>query len=79
MILYPETAHRVQVELDAVVGRERFPGFEDESSLPYLHSFILELSRWRPPVPLAVPHAVTRDDYFLGGRIAKGTTVYGNI
>jgi hypothetical protein len=35
--------------------------------------------RWRPVVPLAIPHATSKGDVYAGFDIPAGTTVYGNI
>ncbi|KAI0298398.1 cytochrome P450 [Multifurca ochricompacta] len=83
---FPDTATRIQSELDSVVGKDRLPTFEDERSLPYLTAFIKEwqlrapkTKRWRPVVPLAIPHATSKDDVYDGYDIPKGTTVYGSV
>ncbi|KAI0311926.1 cytochrome P450 [Amylostereum chailletii] len=78
MLFYSKT-QKAQAELDRVVGRDRLPTFEDMVTLPYVGAYIKELERWRPVVPLAVPHSVIRDDDFEGYQIPKGTTVYANI
>ncbi|KAI0041114.1 cytochrome P450 [Auriscalpium vulgare] len=78
-LLYPEALKKAQVELDAVVGHGRLPTFDDEKSLPYLSAFIKETTRFRPVVPLAVPHAATADNVYEDYNIRKGTVVYGNI
>ena len=36
---------KAQAELDSVVGRARYPTFDDESSLPYVQAFIKESMR----------------------------------
>ena len=79
MLHNPAAMRKVQEELDRVVGRNCFPTFEDQASLPYLDAFIKELNRWQPIAPLAVPHAVTADDVYEGYFIPKGTTVMPNI
>jgi hypothetical protein len=38
--------------MDAVVGRNRLPNFEDRESLPYTEAICKELYRWLPIVPL---------------------------
>lgn len=78
-VAYPAITMRVQEELDNVVGRDRLPTFDDERSLPYLVAFIKEVTRWRPVVPLAIPHATSKGDVYAGFDIPAGTTVYGNI
>ncbi|THH17243.1 hypothetical protein EW146_g3540 [Bondarzewia mesenterica] len=78
-LLHPSATKKAQAELDAVVGRDRLPTFQDQESLPYIGAFIKEVERWRPVVPLAVPHSVTRDDIYEGYDIPKGATILGSI
>lgn len=52
MLHYPEVMRKAQAELDAVVGRERTPTFEDRENLPYIRALIKETLRWRPIAPL---------------------------
>ena len=78
-ILFPSQMKMVQNEIDRVIGRGRRPTFQDQSALPYVNAWIKELERWRPVVPLAVPHSVIRDDNFEENQIPKGATVYANI
>ncbi|KAI0274536.1 cytochrome P450 [Russula aff. rugulosa BPL654] len=78
-ICFPESLKKTQAELDSVVGRDHMPTFDDKRSLPYLVAFIKEVTRWRPIVPLGVPHATTKADEYDGYDIPKGATVYGNI
>ena len=35
--------------------------------------------RWRPVVPLAIPHATSKGDFYAGYDIPEGAAVYGNI
>ncbi|KAF8263089.1 cytochrome P450 [Lactarius quietus] len=79
VLAYPDIAERIQEELDNVVGRDRLPTFDDERSLPYLGAFIKEVTRWRPVLPLAIPHATSKGDVYAGYDIPAGTAVYGNI
>ncbi|KAI0038259.1 cytochrome P450 [Auriscalpium vulgare] len=78
-VLHPDVAQMLQTELDTVIGRSRLPTFADEPALPYFKAFIKEVMRFRPVVPLAVPHATTADSAYAGYDIPAGTTVYGNI
>jgi hypothetical protein len=36
-------------------------------------------TRWRPAVPLGIPHATTKADVYDAYDIPKGATVYANI
>ncbi|KAG2133694.1 cytochrome P450 [Suillus clintonianus] len=76
--LHPEEQAKVQAELDAVIGRNRVPTFEDENSLPRLRAFVLECQRWRPSAPEGMPHRTTKDVIWENYCIPAGTTVFGN-
>ena len=54
MVMYPEIMLRAQQEIDAVVGRDRLPTFEDSADLPYIAAVIREVLRWRPVAPLGM-------------------------
>jgi cytochrome P450 len=79
MIAFPEVQRRAQVELDAVVGRDRLPTFDDAPRLPYVRAIIEEVIRWRPSAPLGVAHAATEDDWYEGMFIPKGTVCIPNV
>lgn len=52
MMLYPDVQKRAQEEIDAVIGKEQLPTFEDRSSLPYVEAVLRETLRWHPVFPL---------------------------
>ncbi|EGN96539.1 hypothetical protein SERLA73DRAFT_184621 [Serpula lacrymans var. lacrymans S7.3] len=79
MLFNPDVQQKAQLEIDAVVGRNRLPDFSDRPSLPYVEAVFRETLRWRPVVPLGVPHATTNDDNFEGYFIPKGATIVTNI
>ncbi|KAH7913512.1 cytochrome P450 [Hygrophoropsis aurantiaca] len=78
MVLYPEVQQRAQAEIDAVVGDERLPNFDDRAALPYVEAICREVLRWNPVVPLSLPHATSSDDTFNGYYIPKGAIVVIN-
>lgn len=43
MLLYPEAQASAQQELDAVVGRDRVPSFDDYERLPYIRAMVKEV------------------------------------
>jgi hypothetical protein len=43
MILYPGIQQKAHEELDRVVGRDRFPEFNDQESLPYITAICKEV------------------------------------
>ncbi|PPQ63628.1 hypothetical protein CVT24_004381 [Panaeolus cyanescens] len=79
MVLYPDIQSKAQAAIDKVTGRDRLPTFEDRDSLPYIEALIWELLRWRPPLPLNVPHYTIDEDVYKGYYIPKGTVVVANI
>jgi hypothetical protein len=74
-IAYPSFIPTAQAELDAVVGADRLPAFEDMDNLPYVHAIIEEVFRWRHILPTGLPHATTKDDWYNGFLIPKGATI----
>jgi cytochrome P450 len=79
MIAFPEVQRRAQAELDAVVGRDCLPTFDDVPRLPYVRAIIEEVLRWHPSVPLGVAHVATVDDWYEGMFIPKGTVCIPNV
>ncbi|THU78837.1 cytochrome P450 [Dendrothele bispora CBS 962.96] len=79
MILFPEIQARAQEQLDQVVGKSRLPTFADAKHLPYIWAIIKEMLRWRPPLPIGIPHATVADDYYEGYFIPKNSIVIPNI
>lgn len=77
-VLYPDAVRKVQQEIDDLVGTDRLPTFDDIPNLPYVNAFLMEVMRWRPLVPLGIPHSVTQDDEYMGYHIPKGATILPN-
>jgi cytochrome P450 len=56
MTLHPDIQEKAREEVDMVVGRDRFPNFDDKQSMPYLTAVLKEVLRSVPDVcPLAEP------------------------
>jgi len=51
MVLHPDAMHKAQQEIDAVVGKDRLPGFADRDNLPYTNALALEVLRWHSVTP----------------------------
>ncbi|KAJ7598144.1 cytochrome P450 [Mycena floridula] len=79
MTLHNTVQQKLQAEMDAVVGRDRLPTFEDRENLPYLEAFIKEIFRFHIPVPSGIPHCTTADDIHNGYLIPKDSIVICNI
>ncbi|KAJ6024768.1 cytochrome protein [Penicillium herquei] len=77
-VLHKDSVKRAQKEIDALVGDDRLPGFEDVKQLSYMSAFVNETMRWRPIAPEGVPHSLTEDDDYMGYTIPKGSTIIAN-
>lgn len=78
-VTHPSVLEVAHAEIDAIIGSERTPTFDDEMSLPYIRALCKEVLRWRPVAVLGgTPHASSEYDVYRGWRIPKGTTVLGN-
>ncbi|KAJ7670878.1 cytochrome P450 [Mycena polygramma] len=75
MVMYPDVYRKAQAAVDDVVGYRRLPDFEDD--IPYVDAIVREVLRWRPVLPLAIPHAVSEDDVYKGYHIPAGAIVLG--
>ncbi|KAF9466030.1 cytochrome P450 [Collybia nuda] len=78
MAMYPEIQRKAHMELDAVVGPNRLPDFNDRQLLPYINAIVKETMRWQLVAPLGAGHMCTNDDEYGGYFIPKGTLVLGN-
>ncbi|PCH35530.1 cytochrome P450 [Wolfiporia cocos MD-104 SS10] len=79
MLSNPHVLRRARAEIDAVIGSDRMPEFEDEERLPYMVACIKETMRRRPPITMGVPHMAEQDDVYHGYHIPKGSTIIGNV
>ncbi|KAL3884088.1 hypothetical protein ACJMK2_030310 [Sinanodonta woodiana] len=79
LLHYPDVQEKCFDEIQTVLGLKRFPSLDDRSHLPYCEATILETLRIAAVVPLAVPHASTRDVYFKGFRIPKESSILINL
>ncbi|KAJ6553619.1 cytochrome P450 [Mycena vulgaris] len=78
MLVNPTAQKKAQQEIDVAIRPGHPPGFEDEDRLPYVTAVVKEIMRMWPVAPIAVPHAVTKDDIYRGYRIPAGSVVIAN-
>ncbi|KAI1813103.1 cytochrome P450 [Poronia punctata] len=78
MVIFPDAMEAAQKEIDKVCGG-RMPDLNDFPQLPFVRGCVKECLRWMPTTLLGVPHAVIRDDEYMGYRIPKGATVMYNV
>ncbi|TFK33557.1 cytochrome P450, partial [Crucibulum laeve] len=79
MALNPDVQRKAQEEIERVIGTDRLPTYEDRASLPYIEAMYREVMRWRPPLPLGVPHLATDADTYKGYYIPTGAVIVPNI
>ncbi|KAG2361894.1 hypothetical protein BDR07DRAFT_1376907 [Suillus spraguei] len=75
---FPHAQARVHEEMEAVVGSDNPPTFEDWPRLVQVQAFILEALRWRPINPTGFPHRATEDVIWNGICIPAGAIVTGS-
>ena len=70
LVLFPQVQRRAQAELDAVIGRDRLPTFDDRPRLPYIEALCKELIRWKmvTPTGTSFPESHDQNDKPLGFR-----------
>ncbi|KAJ7642170.1 cytochrome P450 [Roridomyces roridus] len=79
LVAYPEVQQRAQAEIDRVVGAERLPSLENVQKLAYIRALILETHRFRPNLPLLMPHATTAPEMVISYMIPSGSTIFVNL
>jgi cytochrome P450 len=80
MLLYPDVQKKAREEIERVVGDKRLPNMDDEREMQYVRGIMKESLRWMPTTILgAVPHAVTKDDTYMGYTIPAGAGVMNNV
>lgn len=68
-----------QKEIDKVIGTDRWPTLDDYDNLPYIRAFVEEVFRFRPVLPIAVPHVSTNVVCYRDYRIPEDSLIFMNI
>uniref|UniRef100_A0A8C0Z8R5 Cytochrome P450 2G1-like n=1 Tax=Cyanistes caeruleus TaxID=156563 RepID=A0A8C0Z8R5_CYACU len=76
LMRHPQVEEKIFKEISQVVGFGRAPALADRSLMPFTDATIHEIQRCSDPIPMNVPHRVTRDTEFRGFCIPKGTDIY---
>ncbi|KAH7886508.1 cytochrome P450 [Phlebopus sp. FC_14] len=79
LVAHPEVQVKAQKEVDDVVGHERLPTWSDIERMPYLRALLEEVNRFRPVGPLALPHAMSRDEWVDGLFFPKDAVLFINL
>nr|WMZ41167.1 cytochrome P450 family 82 subfamily G polypeptide 3 [Ipomoea batatas] len=78
LLNHKDVTKRIQEEIDAKVGRERWVEDSDTDNLVYLQAVVKECMRLYPVVPFIVPHEAIEDCEVCGYHIPKGTQLFVN-
>ncbi|XP_020580887.1 cytochrome P450 98A2 [Phalaenopsis equestris] len=79
LIKNPRVQHKLQDELDRIIGTDRIMTESDFPNLPYLQCVVKESLRLHPPTPLMLPHKSTADVKIGGFDIPKGSNIHVNV
>ncbi|KIJ12415.1 hypothetical protein PAXINDRAFT_137078 [Paxillus involutus ATCC 200175] len=79
LVAHPEVQAKAQKEVDDVVGHDRPPAWSDMEHMPYLRALLEEVNRFRPVGPLALPHAMSQDEWVDGLFFPKGAVLFINL
>ncbi|PVF92948.1 cytochrome P450 [Serendipita vermifera] len=71
-------SQRMFEEIQSVTYGERLLQITDRPNLPYTEATWKEAIRWRPFVPIGIPHMNDRDEIINGYFIPKGTAIHQN-
>nr|GMD78591.1 geraniol 8-hydroxylase-like [Ipomoea batatas] len=75
----PEVIHKLQEEVDAVVGKDNIVEESHIHQLPYLYAVMKETLRLHPTLPLLVPHCPTQTCLVGGYTVPQGSRVFVNV
>lgn len=79
MAKFPDIQHRVQSEIDKVVGKQRAVTLSDRPKLLFAQATILETLRLCSILPFTLPHYTVKDTKLNGYDIDMGTVVFVNL
>jgi cytochrome P450 len=79
LILSLEVQKKAQAEIDAVVGSDRLPSFQDIPNLPYVKAMVTEILRWNSVAPTGVPHRATEDEIIADYFVPKDSIIMCNL
>lgn len=75
MIHNRRVCDKVQAELDAVIGRKRYPTSQDRTQLPYVEAVLSEIMRISNVAPLAIAHRTIETTQFRQYLIPSDTVI----
>ncbi|KAI1653197.1 cytochrome P450 [Daldinia decipiens] len=79
LINYPHVQEKGQIEIDSIVGGDRWPTLGDYDRCPYIRAIVEEIFRFRPVFPVGIPHRSAKETYYRGCRIPEDSIIFMNI
>ena len=79
MVNYPDIQHKIQQEINTVVGNSRRPGLADRPNMPYTEATLMEVMRYMSATPNGVIRKTTKDTEVQGHRLPKDTPVCASL
>ena len=75
LINHPHVQHKIQKEIDNVVGHNRLPHLNDRIKMPYMEASLRELMRIVSVFSLGIAHRATEDTHLGGYFVPKDAMV----
>jgi phospholipid N-methyltransferase len=84
MVLNPEVQKRAQEEIDAVVGGDRLPNFDDRPSLPYIEAVFREVPHFANVInqnltPISRACAIDPSHHSVSARLTDYSRTIRNV
>ncbi|CAE6419189.1 unnamed protein product [Rhizoctonia solani] len=73
-----EAQDRARKEIDVLYDEDTLPAWANEQAMPFVRAVIKEVLRWRPPLPICIPHRLEQDDYYEGHFHPKNSAIICN-
>ncbi|XP_069687544.1 probable cytochrome P450 304a1 [Periplaneta americana] len=75
LMTHPHVQHKIQREIDEVVGRDRLPHLNDRPKMPYMEASLRELMRIVSVFSLGIAHRAVEDTHLGGYFVPKNSMV----
>lgn len=76
---HEDAQRKIQKELDAVVGKARYPCYADFAKMPYTQAAVFEAQRLSSIAPLGIPHRAIETTELCGYTIPKDAWIFTNL
>ncbi|MCL4140572.1 UNVERIFIED_CONTAM: hypothetical protein GTU68_031379 [Idotea baltica] len=66
LAIHQDVQAKIHKEMDDAIGRDRLPTIRDRPDLVYTDATLMEVLRFRGPLPIMIPHRVTKNSNVYG-------------